>query len=284
MSRPWMPFYPADYLGDTGHLTTLQHGAYVLLILHYWQRSGLPDDDAQLASIAKMTAGDWKRARPILHGLFQHPGWRHKRIDEELAEAEAKYNKRANAGQKGGKAKAMSQHCSSNATAGLYQPQSHSPNGESERETRGREAWVSGGSVLSQDAWEIAEGLMAASGKDKDDPGSMGLVYAAQTWLNEQIPKAFILERAMPVARKHVNYIAKTVRSAWAENRAPPGTPPAINGKSGDQYGKPSSASAAARRLRETGTIFGPKPGSGLRLAAGGTDVRLLPQGRGDES
>src|SRR4051794_27031196 len=36
--RPWMAFYPADYLGDTGHLSTTEHGAYALLIFNYWMR------------------------------------------------------------------------------------------------------------------------------------------------------------------------------------------------------------------------------------------------------
>jgi uncharacterized protein YdaU (DUF1376 family) len=97
-----MPFYVADYLADTGHLTTLQHGAYLLLIMHYWRTGGLPDDNTKLAKVTRLSLGTWtEKVRPNIEPLFQE-GWRHKRIDQELAKQEVIKAKRAIAGQKGG--------------------------------------------------------------------------------------------------------------------------------------------------------------------------------------
>ena len=72
-----------DYLGDTGHLTTTQHGAYLLLMMHYWRKGELPDDDRQLAKITKLSLKSWCAYRVVLQGFF-HSGWKHKRIDAEL--------------------------------------------------------------------------------------------------------------------------------------------------------------------------------------------------------
>lgn len=129
-ARTWMPFYVADYLADTGHLSTVEHGAYMLLIMHYWQSGGLPDDERKLARICRMTPAEWEDSRETLADLFDD-GWKHTRIEAEIERAAEKYRKRAEAGKKGGNAKASGKQCSSNATAMLYQPQPHSSNEES---------------------------------------------------------------------------------------------------------------------------------------------------------
>jgi uncharacterized protein YdaU (DUF1376 family) len=98
---PFMPLYIGDYLRDTRHLSSAQHGAYLLLMFHYWSTGSLPDDDRQLANIAKLSLKEWRRHRPIIQAFFRD-GWHHKRIDMELRRTIDIRAKRAAAGSKGG--------------------------------------------------------------------------------------------------------------------------------------------------------------------------------------
>jgi uncharacterized protein YdaU (DUF1376 family) len=107
MKRPWMPLYVGDYLGDTGHLTTTQHGAYLLLMMHYWRTDGLPNDDKQLATITKLPLRIWLDYRETLQAFF-YEGWQHKRIEQELDKMRRTSKGRAEAGYKGGIRSAMS--------------------------------------------------------------------------------------------------------------------------------------------------------------------------------
>jgi uncharacterized protein YdaU (DUF1376 family) len=106
MNRPWMPLYVGDYLGDTGHLTTTQHGAYLLLMMHYWRKGELPDDDRQLSKIAKLPLKTWCEYRATMQDFF-HDGWKHKRIEAELQKMMRVSAQRAIAGQKGGLGSAL---------------------------------------------------------------------------------------------------------------------------------------------------------------------------------
>ena len=121
MKRPWMPLYVGDYLGDTGHLTTAQHGAYLLLMMHYWRKGELPDDDRQLSKITKLPLRTWCDYRPVLQDFF-HSGWKHKRIDVELERMMRVSEKRAIAGQKGGIGSALSRMKLENASLGRAMP------------------------------------------------------------------------------------------------------------------------------------------------------------------
>jgi uncharacterized protein YdaU (DUF1376 family) len=101
MSRAWMPLYWGDYLRDTRDLSTLQHGAYLLLMAHYWQHAALPDDEKQLAAIVGLSPKAWRKIAPPIAAKFQND-WRHKRIDAEIAKAERVLMQRRISGAKGG--------------------------------------------------------------------------------------------------------------------------------------------------------------------------------------
>lgn len=92
-NRAWMPLHIADYLADTGHLTATEHGAYMLLIMHYWQNGHLPANEKLIARVARMTADQWEESRDVIAMLFG-PGWTHKRIDAELSKADDIIEKR----------------------------------------------------------------------------------------------------------------------------------------------------------------------------------------------
>lgn len=90
MSLPYLKFYPGDYLGDTAALTTLEHGAYTLLLWHLWQTGGAcKADPAYLARVTRMTPTKFRKAWTEISGFFYVDGdtIRHKRIDAELGHA-----------------------------------------------------------------------------------------------------------------------------------------------------------------------------------------------------
>lgn len=85
----WMPIHIGDYLGETTHLTTVEHGVYFLLMLTYWKHGPLPDDDKRLALIARLDVTQYVTLKSQISPFFQIGGgfWRHKRLDEEIRKA-----------------------------------------------------------------------------------------------------------------------------------------------------------------------------------------------------
>jgi len=59
---PAMPMYWDAYISDTTHLSTEEHGAYLLMLGAMWRRNGfIPDDDADNARITGLSKAKWKR-------------------------------------------------------------------------------------------------------------------------------------------------------------------------------------------------------------------------------
>lgn len=84
---PALPLWTDALLGDTGHLTTLEFGAYVLMLVTAWRSPNcdLPDDEKQLGRITRL-GHHFKRYRPALMAFWvQRPDgrWHQKRLTQE---------------------------------------------------------------------------------------------------------------------------------------------------------------------------------------------------------
>lgn len=107
-TSPYMPLYIADYLADTSHLTTEESGAYMLLIMAYWQRGkALPADPNRLANIARLPNERWVLVERSLNEFFEvvDGTWRHKRVEQELQNFENKVQQRKDAGKRSAEAR-----------------------------------------------------------------------------------------------------------------------------------------------------------------------------------
>jgi uncharacterized protein YdaU (DUF1376 family) len=97
---PALPLWTDAYLGDTTHLTTIEHGAYLLLLMAMWRANGsLPDDDRMLARYTKLTAGQWARIAPTVRPFFRSENGRisQGRLTDELKHVRQHSTKQSNA-------------------------------------------------------------------------------------------------------------------------------------------------------------------------------------------
>ncbi|MCA5970198.1 DUF1376 domain-containing protein [Pseudomonas sp. P135] len=96
---PYMQLYVADYLADTMHLTTEEHGAYLLLIFNYWQ-TGKPIPVSRLARIARLSNERWTDVERSLNEFFNERDneWFHDRIERDLDALRAVQEQRIAAG------------------------------------------------------------------------------------------------------------------------------------------------------------------------------------------
>lgn len=100
----FMPLFIADYLADTTHLERDEHGAYFLLLMAYWRNGGpLVADDARLSRIAKASASEWKRLKPVMLEFFTEVDgvWVSKRSDIEIEKATRRMEAKSQAGKRG---------------------------------------------------------------------------------------------------------------------------------------------------------------------------------------
>lgn len=83
-----LPLDTSAYLSDTGHLSTLEHGAYLLILMALWRtKDGWIDgSDKFLARATRMTVGRWKRIAQNVRALLVSKDGKvsQKRVQKEL--------------------------------------------------------------------------------------------------------------------------------------------------------------------------------------------------------
>lgn len=86
---PALPVWTDAYLADTRHLSTVEHGAYLLLLFEAWRRPtcSLPDNDAMLARLAGLSVDEWAQVRDNVMAFWKLDGrsrtWTQKRLLEQ---------------------------------------------------------------------------------------------------------------------------------------------------------------------------------------------------------
>ena len=106
-SSPYFMFHPADYLADTQHLTTEEHGAYLLLLMNYWQTGkALNNASDRLAVVVRLSSERWQSVQTTIAEFFdvdvENDLWTHGRMEHDLMMVRAKSIQASYAGRLGG--------------------------------------------------------------------------------------------------------------------------------------------------------------------------------------
>lgn len=107
---PAMLLWTDAYASKTDHLTTLEHGAYFLILKAMWNSKGyLPNDEVRLSRIAKLTLDKWRKISKTIMEFMTIEGSRitQNRLKLEFEIASGKMEKAREAGRAGGRAKSL---------------------------------------------------------------------------------------------------------------------------------------------------------------------------------
>jgi uncharacterized protein YdaU (DUF1376 family) len=116
----FMPVWIDAYHADTRHLSTVQHGAYLLILMSMWRNGGkLKNDEKALARIAGLTLDKWRRyGGDVMDLLVVEDGFvSQKRLLQELNKSRSNIEKKRTAGKAGGLANSLKNKGSTPADA-----------------------------------------------------------------------------------------------------------------------------------------------------------------------
>ncbi|MBB4424388.1 uncharacterized protein YdaU (DUF1376 family) [Bradyrhizobium sp. CIR48] len=222
-----MPLYIADYLAGTAHLTTVEHGAYLLLLMHYWIKGEPPASDDIARRVTRMTNRQWAKSSGVLKSLFCE-GWRHDVLDLELAKVIEK-STIASANARKGHADRKPTTASSQET-NTHHTQNHIDSDVG----KGRDAPTMKSDRGSPDVERLVDAFLSAAGfpdRSRAPPTWYNLVDRAALWVKSAYPANMIVQETRLIAEKSpspkpLSYYEKVFATAFARLQQPLPTVP----------------------------------------------------------
>lgn len=215
----WMPLYVADYRNDTMHLSTQEHGAYLLLLMQAWLRDGiLPSEAERLRRITGLSPKEWKASWPTIRDFFQEgpDGFRHKRLDLELDKGRRAIEQKRGAGKASADARKAAREANGRSTGVATEGQRQGNQPQPQPQPQGEEE----GSTPENNP--LPHGALAFSGRvirlnrrDFDQwakayhgiPDLAAELTALDDWLREaddpKLPKRWFQVVSGALAKKH---------------------------------------------------------------------------------
>lgn len=172
---PALPVFTDAYLADTRHLSTEEHGAYLLLLMEAWRRPecNLPDDDKLLSRLCGLPLSRWQEIKGTILAFWVRDGrrktWTQKRLLKERSYvAQKSALRRDSAAKRWNKTKnddanAMQSECKTDAPTPTPTPT------YSVDKSTGADAPVDPVKVM----FDSGRALLAEAGKSKDAAGKL---------------------------------------------------------------------------------------------------------------
>lgn len=158
-NAPFMQLFVSDYLGDTQHLTTEQHGAYLLILMAMWRGGGrFPNDQSKLARVARVSPRRWHMISVELMEFFDlEDGYlSQKRLVREYKKVVSISQKRSISGKAGGSAKALKSNETTVANAKQLPKHTQIPDTIYEKDTLNRVSKKTGSRL--EKSWSPSQG------------------------------------------------------------------------------------------------------------------------------
>lgn len=186
---PSLPLFTDAYLADTRHLSALEHGAYLLLLMMAWrsQDCQLPDDDVKLSKWACVDARTWKRIKPTVmeFWLLDEGQWCQSRLSREREFVSKRAEVARHNGTHGGRPKRLKHNDPDNPAGSARATQQKAPN-------------PNPNAAAQQRAWPVDRLIEAASANGPCHPSLVTGIAQAFAYAD----KGYDLERDfLPVVR-----------------------------------------------------------------------------------